>query len=261
MFAPSNTNNMEVINENEEQSKRDLRCRPHQTRSGRMMGGLVVVGVGAVLLARQLGVLFPDWLFTWPMILIVVGIYVGAKHGFRRGGWLAPIVIGIIFISDDVFPDLHMAPLFWPIFIIVIGILIILKPRHRHNWKWDHHHHDNAYTESGEDSMETVSVFGGVKKNIISKDFKGGEITCVFGGAEINMSQADINGTVTLEVTCVLGGAKLIIPANWEVQSEMVAVMGGIEDKRPLQKDLVPSGKKLLIRGTTVFGGIEIKSY
>lgn len=52
------------------------------------------------------------------------------------------------------------------------------------------------------------------------------------GGTEIDMTQADINGRVVLDVTQILGGTKLIIPAHWELKSELVSVFGGIEDKR-----------------------------
>ncbi len=166
----------------------------------------------------------------------------------------------------------------WPLLIIAIGIIMIFKPRGRcsdrnhwrrweHKWKeeWESKHQESLTNENtnGEDRIETVSVFGGVKKNIISKNFKGGEITCVFGGAEINLMQADINGKAVLELTQVFGGTKLIVPAHWEIQNhEMVAVLGGIDDKRQLQKESVKdSSKTLILKGTCLFGGIEINSY
>ena len=110
------------------------------------------------------------------------------------------------------------------------------------------------------DTLDITSVFGGVKKNIVSKNFRGGEVTCVLGGAEINLMQCDINGKVILEANQILGGTKLIIPSNWQIQSEMVAVLGGIEDHRP--SGVIPDPNKvLLLRGTSVLGGLEIISY
>ncbi len=235
------------------------------SRSGRVMGGIVIICVGAALLAKQMGVLIPEWIFTWEMLLIVVGFYIGAKHNFTRGGWFVPIIIGSLFLLDDVFPDMSIGPLFWPIFIIVIGLIMIFKPRSN---KWKNNWKENCAPYSkdksvNEDVIDSVSIFGGIKKNIISKDFKGGTITCIFGGAEINLSQADIIGRVELEMTQVFGGTKLIVPAHWNIQTEMmVAVLGGIEDKRPVQKDFVGDiNKVLVIKGSSVFGGIEIKSY
>ncbi|HMW10948.1 MAG TPA: LiaF-related protein, partial [Bacteroidia bacterium] len=90
---------------------------------------------------------------------------------------------------------------------------------------------------------------------------KGGEVSAVFGGAEINFMQADIQGRVELEVNQVFGGTKLIVPAHWEIKSEIAAVLGSVEDKRPLRGTTTDEKKVLILRGTTVFGGIDINSY
>ena len=112
--------------------------------------------------------------------------------------------------------------------------------------------------------LDSTVVFGGVKKNIISKNFRGGECVTVFGGTILNLMQADLNGPVVLELTQVFGGTKLIIPPHWKIQSrDMVAIFGGIDDKRPLlgnpQDD--ESERLLILKGTCLLGGIEIKSF
>ena len=101
-----------------------------------------------------------------------------------------------------------------------------------------------------------------MKKNIISKNFRGGESVTVFGGTEINLTQADISGAVGLEITQIFGGTKLIVPANWTVQSkELVAILGGIDDKRPPVPNAGAPEKVLILKGTCLLGGIEIRSY
>jgi predicted membrane protein len=84
----------------------------------------------------------------------------------------------------------------------------------------------------------------------------------VFGGAEYDLSQADITETATLEINQVFGGTKLIVPSSWEIKSELVAVFGGIDDKRPIMSpNSLSSNKILILKGTTYFGGIDIRSY
>ena len=237
----------------------------YDNRSGRALGGLVVVIVGGIWLAHELGADIPYWVFTWPMFLIGVGIFVGAKHSFRGFGWLIPIAVGSIFLVNDVM-GLPLGQLFWPIVIISAGLLMIFKPRNRgrDRWKerWNRDHYMRAENTS-EDFLDSVSVFGNVKKNVISKDFKGGDLVCVFGGAELNLTQADINGKIVVELTMVFGGAKLIVPANWQVQSsELVSIFGGVEDKRPIHSNTtIEPGKTLILKGTCLFGGIAINSY
>ena len=108
--------------------------------------------------------------------------------------------------------------------------------------------------------LSETAVFGSVKKNVLSKNFGGGETTAVFGGIEINLLHASIQGTAVIECTQIFGGTKLIVPADWLIVSEMSSILGGIEDKRMPQQSY-SEGKKLIIRGTTLFGGLEIISY
>ncbi len=81
------------------------------------------------------------------------------------------------------------------------------------------------------------------------------------GGAEINPMQADIQHPVILEVNNIFGGTKLIIPSNWDVKNEISAVFGGVEDKRSFNNSVPDSNKKILLKGSCVFGGIEVTNY
>lgn len=95
---------------------------------------------------------------------------------------------------------------------------------------------------------------------MVSKSFKGGDVTTVLGGSEIDLSQADFTGTVRLEVTQIMGGTKIIVPPHWEVRSEITAIFAGFEDKRQ-QPAMTNPEKVLIINGTSVLGGIELKNY
>lgn len=244
--------------------------------------GLILIVVGVAYVLKTMNFPFPEWIFTWPTLIIVVGIYSGLKHNFRNNAWIVLIGIGLFFLGENYFTsipflnDLPTQKLFVPILIIAAGIIFILKPNRRgytngigekfadKNWKrssnWD------AYgSTSGIDSndyLEINSIFSGVQRTILSKNFQGGKISCVFGGAEIDLTQSDINGTCILRLEAVFGGIKLIVPPHWQVINELDGVFHGVDDKRR-----APAGayndinKTLLLKGSAVFGGIEIRSY
>ncbi|MGP8217677.1 MAG: LiaF transmembrane domain-containing protein [Bacteroidia bacterium] len=261
------------------EEKHEAHIARHHSGAGRFFGGLIILAVGIVLLLKQVGtVVFPDWLFTWQMLLVVIGFYSGVRHGFRLGGWIILMLVGGIFLSEYFYPSLNLSDYIWPIVIISVGVLMILRPR-RHNWYWgDREYWKNqkwqwkAYykygqqppasgTLSQDDYIDSVSIFGGVHKVIVSKDFKGGDMVNIFGGAEINLSQADIKGVIVLDVVQIFGGAKIIVPSDWTIQSKIVSVFGGVEDKRNPSVIKPNPEKVLIIDGTSIFAGIDILSY
>jgi predicted membrane protein len=249
--------------------------------------GAFIVIAGVLMLLRRMGLPVPHWLFSWQMLLIGIGLVMGFKSGFRDISWIFPIIIGAIFLSRDIFPFFRLSHLIWPLGIITIGILIITKGN-RSRFKDDYFPIDPNPLPSGEgfvsgfqkldesgnpvepsstpnsspdDQIECTAIFGGVKRNVVSKNFKGGEIVAIFGGAEVDFTHADFNGVVRMEATNILGGTKLIVPPTWDVQSEMVAIFGGVEDKRRINPDMINRNKRLILMGTAFLGGLEIKSY
>jgi len=247
-------------------------------KSGKALVGLFFIGLGFILLLQTLELDFiPSWIFSWPVFLIIIGVFIGKRQGFNRPSAFMPIVIGVIFLSNKILSDMELGRLFWPFLIIGFGVWMILGRKKKNqlgSYEWDKKV-DSGFdfdtapndTQSGfntndfsGDRINSASIFGGIKKNIVSKNFQGGDIVNFFGGSEINLMQADIKGRVKIEVVQVFGGTKIIVPANWTVQSEMVAIFGGIEDKRPPQLNAIPD-KVLIIEGTSIFGGIDIKSF
>lgn len=248
-------------------------------RRGKIFGGILIVIAGSLFLAKELGAEIPQWIFTWKMFLIAIGLIIGVKHKFMHPGWLILVLVGGAFLVSDLYPGIAIKPILWPVLVILFGLFIIFKPRRKkrerywRKWQKEHERHhrrhrhrygDDCYMESSDTSEEVLdyTVFmGGVKKNILTKNFKGGEVVAVFGGTELNLLQADFEHTATLEITSVFAGVKLILPANWEVNSELVSAFGSVEDKRPMQPKTEAPVKTLILKGSVFFGGIDIRNY
>lgn len=247
-------------------------------RRGKIISGLLIILIGGLFLAKELGAELPDWLLSWKMLLIGVGLMIGIKHKFRNVSWLILIGIGGTFLLSDLYPEMHLKPVLWPVLLILVGLLMVFRPRKRYcgphpyaRRHWRHRHassrdyaaaYYNEQESSNEDVIDSTCFMSGVKKNILSKNFKGGEVSNIFGGTELNLMQADFEGTARLEITQVFGGTKLLVPSNWEIKSELVTVFGSMEDKRPLPAGTSEEKNKILVlTGTTFFGGIDIRSY
>ncbi|HZY36383.1 MAG TPA: DUF5668 domain-containing protein [Mucilaginibacter sp.] len=267
--------------------------QPNPPRNGRALAGIVLLVVGAALLLKQFDYfLIPHWLFDWPMWLIFAGLFIGSRTNFQRPSSIILIVLGVVLlISHNV---RNSEDIVWPLAIIAFGLWMIMRrhsPTNKDYWnrkyqnKWDWRFHtgptpdpnnppvsDTTYTEVppqdpkgsrpvGDDYIDAVSIFGGVKKIILSKDFKGGEIVNVFGGAELDFTQANINGKVIIDITQIFGGVKIIVPANWQVVPDLAAVFASVDDKR-IKSPAQPAGDKiLLLKGVSIFAGIDIRSF
>jgi len=256
---------------------------------GRLGAGLFLLLIGGVLLLDQMGFPLPSILFNWHVLLIAGGIFIGLRHHFRGGGWFIMIAVGLFFFIQDYFPEWPIRRFLWPGVIILIGLCFIFQPRRSSRW-WRGDWNANAPNDpntggpdrpfgtgrrcgnfttgfasskegySSEDFIDSTTIFGGVHKKIVSKNFRGGDVTTVMGGTELDFTQADFTGIARLDVTQLMGGTKIIVPAHWEVRSEVTAVFAGYEDKR--QQPAVTNPDKLLIlSGSSVFGGIELKNY
>ncbi len=111
------------------------------------------------------------------------------------------------------------------------------------------------------DYIEVRSIFSGIEKSILSKNFQGGSISCIFGGVEIDFSKADFKGRAVVNLEAVFGGIKLILPPTWTLQNDIHGIFHGIDDKRAFSNSGGDADKILVLRGSAVFAGIDVKSY
>ena len=254
--------------ESQKESRR-VKCQ----NNGQATTGIIFLLIGVAALLKITMNDFPKWLFTWPMLLVAIGLVTGVKNNFRGTTWIILMLIGGAFLARNTFiPDLEIRKYIWPVLFISIGLIVLFGSKLQNRfWKFDfskkkgRRSTDGFFTDdsdnTSDDVIDSTSIFSGIKKNVFSKHFKGGEVVSIMGGTEINLNQADIQGTVVLETFQLFGGTTLIVPPHWEVKSELVVIFGGVDDKRRISNDTVNSDKRLILRGTTIFGGIEIKSY
>src|SRR2546423_505313 len=108
----------------------------YQSGNGRVWTGLLLllIGVFALLKATN-AILFPSWFFTWPMLLIGLGFFMGAKHNFRGGVWFIMMLAGAAFLAERIDPTFAVRQYVWPFILILLGLFFILRPHRRRRWQ------------------------------------------------------------------------------------------------------------------------------
>ena len=236
--------------------------REHRHKN-RVFIGIAIAVSGLILLLTSMGLLPCVSLeFSWPVILIIIGILIGIKNSFRSNAWWILLVIGIANLTPQFMimgrPSTRFA---WPAAVIVAGLAIALRPRRGRCYHRPGSNMDTTITN--ESNLNIDVTFGGKKEVVTSKDFKGGTASVTFAGCEINLTQADFaEPSVILDCRVSFGGLEIIVPSHWEIQNEISPSFGNVEDSRTIHTGTTNETKKtLILRGSCSFGSIEIKSY
>lgn len=269
-----------------------------QNNDGNIAFGFIILGIGVILLLKKLGIFIPGWVLTWPMILIAIGTFAVIKHEFKSFFGFVVLFLGAYFLLRNEFDfDFGLTQFIWPIGLISLGIYLITQ-RNRENRvieeirnNWQNNKSSGAFKSSGVEDAKVVSeetenatssgdtgftratgtsftdklnidaIFSGVNRKMISKNFQGGKITTAFGGVEVDLTSADFSGVVTIQVDVIFGGVKMIVPPHWDIRTEVSNIAAGLEDKRFFRDGGVDPSKVVILKGTILFGGLEIKSY
>ena len=233
-----------------------MACNQKRDLRGGLVGGLVIVTIGVALLLDHRGVLNIDHFYRfWPCILIVVGV----ANLANRASWVKAallIVFGVLFQLDQLNIFHFRWSEIWPLFIIGAGLSII--------WRTMQASKIPVVVGDTRDTLNEVAVFGGVERRITSRSFKGGRVHATFGGIELDLRDAEMEGDeVVLDINAIFGGVEITVPAHWNVASHGHGIFGGyVDSTRPRQPESVSGAlpKTLLVQGVAVFGGVEIKN-
>lgn len=234
--------------------------RAPRTPTEQIIIGLVVIGVGLVFLLDNLGLLDLDFtLHLWPCALIFFGVLkmlqTRTASGAVVGGGL--ILVGsLILLRDTGLISFNWRTL-WPVLLIAVGLSVVFKSATGRSLM-EHASSSGALEKADDDSVVNVTAFmGSYKRRVTTPDFRGGEITALMGGCELDLRQSSINGDAVLNVFSMFGGITIKVPIDWTVVLQGTPIMGGFEEKT-----VPPSGsdKRLIIRGYAIMGGMEVRN-
>ncbi len=233
-----------------------MRNRRNRSLSSDLVIGIIAIGMGLLFLLDNLDIFdFHQVVFFWPIAFVVFGALRISQSqkpsGMVVGGVL--ILVGLSMTAKRLgWLDLTWHKM-WPLVLIMVGMSVIFKAVDRNKEKV------GAAVPAGSDDnvIDVNAILGGFQRRINSTDFKGGEITAIMGGCELDLREAKLNGEAMIEVFALCGGITIKVPADWTVVLQGTPILGGFEEKTVNPPD---GSKRLVVRGYAIMGGMEVRN-
>lgn len=239
-------------------SMADLGKPPHERRRGaphssQLLIGLLIIAVGVLFTLDNSGLVNAlDYLRYWPVGLIAIGALklwnARDGHGSAFSGVIITLVGVWLLLEATIDIRISFGDM-WPLLLVILGAYLV--------WRGASGQQRFA-TADDRSVVSALAILSGVNRGNNSRNFRGGDLTAVMGGCEIDLRQAAINGDAVIDVFAMWGGVEIRVPEDWTVTLQVTPLMGGAEDKtRP------PIGSavhRLTVRGMVLMGGVEIKN-
>jgi hypothetical protein len=216
---------------------------------GRTALGIVFIVVGLVVTLDNIGVLrmhgFTRW---WALLLIGIGI-VKVRQPIADGQRAMGIALLLVggFFQCQALLDWGNA---WPLVLVALGVLLV--------WRGLFPPHGNAEVTDG-GVLSDLVVMGGIKRVHRSTELRGGYMTALMGGIQLDLRPSKpASSPVIVDVFVLWGGIEIKVPADWAVDIQAVPIMGGFENKAAGTGE--SGGPRLILRGHAIMGGVGISN-
>ncbi len=247
----------------------------------KIVAGVFLILLGALFILDNLRIVDAGSLWDyWPLLLIVPGVtrLLGpSRPGQRMWGAILLLVGGLLLLRnlDIVWIPFHRV---WPFLLVLFGGYLILQTMTRRaglaapsspepGGRAFEGARAGLAVPAGFSAPRSVSqlnefaLCGGGHRVVQSADFRGGSITVIAGGFDIDLREAAIAGdSVSIELFVMMGGVVLRIPEAWKVVVNVSPLLGGSDLKA--RTIAPPDGvvRTLVVNGFILMGGLEVKN-
>ncbi len=233
--------------------------------SPQLVLGLLIILVGVLFTLDNLDIIYArDFWRYWPALLIIYGIVKMTQpegHGGRFWG-IALTLVGTAMLLDRLYVFEFRLWDFWPLLLVALGATMIWRTGSRRYQTKEGFHFPSVDTPKGgdyESVINATAILGGSRRIVHTQDFRGGDLTAIMGGCDIDLRGAAIaNSPAVLDVFAMWGGIEIKVPLSWTVSFEGTPILGGYDDKTYHEKADVH--QRLIVRGTVIMGGIEVRN-
>lgn len=221
---------------------------------GNLLWGIVLIIVGSIWGLNALGITNINIFFDgWWTLIIIIPSLIGILKDENKTGSLVFLVIGILLLlcAQNVVSFSILRKIALPLILIIIGVCMLFGNAI--------HSKVNEKIKSVKkgDLTDYVATFSGQKVNFQNEKFTGANIDAVFGGVELDLRGAILEGENIIHATAVFGGIEIYVPQGIKVKVKSTPIFGGVSNKTyAAEGENVPT---IYVNAVCLFGGVEIK--
>jgi hypothetical protein len=224
---------------------------------GQIFIGVFVIGLGLMFLLDNLDIIdFHRISQYWPALVVLFGAVklVDAESPHERMVFGIITLIGVALLLNRLGLDFIRVRNIWPLVLIAVGVAVVYKAvtgRRVVTAEYD------KAIEQNDAVLDVTVLLGGFVRRITTPTFRGGEVTAIMGGAELDLRGSSIEGDAVISVFAVMGGITLKVPPDWTIVLNGTPIMGGFDEKT-----ITPphNEKRLIIKGYAIMGGVEVRN-
>lgn len=220
-----------------------------------ILWGIAFIVVGLILAGNAIGIINIDIFFDgWWTLFIIVPCFIGLFNDSDKTGNVIGLVIGgALLLACQGLLNFEMVwKLVVPVALVIIGVSIIFKDSIHGKINSE----ISKINKSQKDIPSYCATFSEQNANFENEEFKGADLTAVFGGVKCDLRQAIINSDTVIKAESIFGGVEIYVPSNVKVKIKSTPIFGGVTDKSVHNQE---SEHTIYINSTCIFGGVDIK--
>jgi hypothetical protein len=221
-----------------------------RTRGGNILWGLGFIVAGIGFAGNSLGL----WSFRlffngWWTLFIIVPCLISVIQSGPRFGNCVGLGVGVVLLlsARGVIDGKLISTLVFPAVLVAVGLSILFRDSLRREAR--------VPPRNADGTVDLFGILAGNGAAFPKEPFRGGRITAVLGGVELNLRDALITEDAVIGVTAVLGGVEIRLPPGVRVKASGLPILGGVSNKA------VPAGEgapTVHINFFCMLGGVDI---
>lgn len=219
-----------------------------------VLWGIILVVLGVIMGTNSLGLTDINLLFDgWWTLFIIVPCFIGLFTNSEKTGNIIGILIGVALLLgiNDIIDFGKIWTLLLPLVIVVVGLSLIFKDTFNSKVSKEI---KKINKENNKDN-DYFAAFSGQNIDLNNEDFKGADLTVIFGGLKLDLRKANIDKDVVINASSIFGGINILIPKDVNVKVKSTSLFGGVTNKKANNDNQ----KTIYINALCMFGGVEIK--